>query len=228
MQLTKKQIYFGVGGLALFVVWAKLKRGGDADPGESIITSVKEAVISAVDDIRSILDRKKWTQAMYASIRRVLPEVPHAGRLLIIAQAVQESGWASSGTAAKQGFNYWNITAGSKWTGDVYVAVNGDRSYQKSACKSLGRPMDFKDAKGRAYCKIDQRWRKWPSLDAAVKGYWDFISANYGAAKASLLAGDARGFVHNLAEKGYFDPAVKSEYLTNVQSILKRAGGYVA
>jgi hypothetical protein len=228
MALTKKQIYFGVGGLALFVVWAKLKRGGDAAPGESIAVSVKEAVISAVDDIRSLTGWKEWTQKFYAAIARTIPEVTHEGRMIIIAQAVNEGGWTGKGRAAKAGFNFWNITASPSYKGDVWVDVNGDKSYQKANCRSLGRPMDFKDSKGRAYCKIDQRWRKWSSLEDAIRGYWSFMGANYAEARDLLQKGQVVPFIESIGKKGYYDIAIKQDYIDTMRSILKRANKYVA
>ena len=226
--IPKKTIYWTLGGLATLVVWARWKRRGEAPPNETLFDSVKEAVRETKDEIRVLVDRGAWTRRMYQAISESLPPLPAQSKLVIIAHAVTESGWASQSRAVKNGYNYWNITAGSSWTGPVYVDVNGDKSYQKTACKSLGRPMDFKDSKGRAYCKIDQKWRSWPSLEAAVRGYWDFMGGRYIAAREALIAGDIPTFVTKLAEKGYFDPAVKGEYLTNMQSIIKRAGSYVA
>lgn len=202
-----KPVWYGVGAVVLLTLFTKRQ-------------TIASAASAVVDDIRSVVDRVKWARTMYSTIGRVLPDVPFTGKLIIMAQAITESGW-TGGRAAKEGFNYWNITAGPSWKGDVFVHVDGDRSYTKSDCVKQGKPMDKSDQYG-TYCRIDQRWRKYPSLDAAVLDFWAFLgNKRYAGAQQALLDGSVQRYVDVLAAGNYFDPKVKGAYLKNVTSLVE-------
>ena len=200
-----KPVWYGIGFAALLWLFR---------------APVKRAAQAVADDIRSILDKAKWAKTMYSAVERVLPDVPVTGRLIIVAQAITESGW-TGGKAAKVGFNYWNITAGPSWTGEVFVDVNGDRSYTSSDCARQGKPMNESDKHG-TFCRIDQRWRKYPSLDAAILDFWNFLgNKRYTGAQQALLDGSIQQYVDILAQGNYFDPKVRDTYLANVTSLTK-------
>ena len=210
-----KPVWYGVGALA--VLWIFRKSAKKA--ATTTVEAAKEVASEVVEDIRGILDRGRWAKSMYTSVSKALPSVSVTGRLMIVAQAITESGW-TGGKAAKEGFNYWNLTAGPSWTGPVFVDVGGDRSYQKSECSRQGKPMNESDGRGK-FCRIDQKWRKYPNLNAAILDFWGFIgNARYTGAQQALLAGNIRGYVDILANGGYFDPAVREQYYSNMVSIV--------
>jgi flagellum-specific peptidoglycan hydrolase FlgJ len=84
--------------------------------------------------------------------------------------------------------------------------------------------MTFKDEKGRSYCKIDQLWRKYATLNEAVRDYWDFLGPNqnrgrYLVARTALEAGDATAFVRELKKAGYYT-ADQTEYTTAINNLV--------
>lgn len=114
--------------------------------------------------------------------------------LMIIAHAGVETAMGTRGEAVK-GNNFWNISAGTKdkpssdWKGPVILG--GDKE---------------PDGKG-GWVGIIQRWRAWPSLTEAVKGYMSFLKGSRYQAQGvwdKLMAGDARGFVTALYKAGYY------------------------
>jgi flagellum-specific peptidoglycan hydrolase FlgJ len=218
MALERKHLWW-IGG-AVFLAVAIWKRKAIAAAGSAAGSAVAAAGSAVAEDIRGIKDKVIWAKTMYESIQRVLPQVSFTGRLIIIAQAINEGGW-TGGRAAKAGFNYWNLTTGPAWKGEVFVDVNGDRSYQRIDCERQGRPMNLSDAHG-SYCRIDQRWRKYPNLDAAVLDFWGFIgNKRYTGAQAALQDGDIRRYVDILGDGGYYDAAVRELYYSNLTSIVK-------
>lgn len=112
-----------------------------------------------------------------------------AAKILIVAHGAFESGWGK-GTAAKMGFNYFNITAGPAWKGEVIKGP--DTEYDKAG--------NVKN--------ITQQFRKYPSDRAAIEDYLSFLSkqngGRYSKAYAALLAGKLEDFVRELSIAGYF------------------------
>lgn len=152
--------------------------------------------------LANVTDKVQWAKKLFAVVKQELPNIPDVSKLLIVAQAASESGWGR-GRAAVAGNNFWNMTAGSAWRGDKWTDVGGDV-----------------DAAGN---KITQVWRKYPSVNAAVRDYWAFIGptqngGRYAKAQQALLAGDLPGFVYALHDGGYFeaDPAVYTATMTAV------------
>lgn len=130
----------------------------------------------------------EWLQDMRAAVAEELPQLGAAARALVVAHAAYESGFGR-GRAAVRGFNVFNITAGSAWTGASWVDVGGDT-----------------DGEGN---RITQTWRAYPSLRAAVADYWSFLGptqnrGRYLSARSALQAGDLEGFARALSAAGYF------------------------
>lgn len=110
-------------------------------------------------------------------------------KIIIVAHGAFESGWGT-GTAAKLGHNYFNITSGPSWKSEVVLGP--DTEYDKT-----GKVKD-----------ITQRFRKYPSDRAAVTDYLSFLSkqngGRYAKAYAALIAGKMEDFIRELSIAGYF------------------------
>lgn len=136
-----------------------------------------------------------WLDQMRAAVDVELTNLNAQARDLVVAHAAYESG-DGNGRASKRGFNVFNVTAGSWWKtsgGRWWVDVAGDS-----------------DGSGR---RIDQEWRIYPSLRAAVADYWQFLgvqnSGRYLHARQSLEAANLREFVRRLSAAGYFELEAK-------------------
>ena len=140
------------------------------------------------------------------------PALSRNTKILIIAQAAHESGWGK-GTAAKAGYNFWNLTAGSAWTG----AITGGGDLECDATGANCRP-------------ITQKFRKYASVQAAIIDYLSFLSTQNGgrylAAYNSLIAGDATAFFTNLRAGGYYTQAL-NEYLAGAKGAINTVVQYV-
>lgn len=102
---------------------------------------------------------------------------PAKTQILVIAHAAYESGWGTL-RQAKQAFNVFNLTAGSRWSGPVMEG--GDTEYSP----------------GKAVKQIVQKWRCYGSLQEAVDDYFHFLEApRYLPARAALLDGDGARFI---------------------------------
>lgn len=108
-------------------------------------------------------------------------ELTDSAQAVAIAHGGLETGWGAS-AAARLGHNFWNLSAGPKWMGDV---VPG--------------PDKEPDGKG-GWRKITQRWRAYGTDVDAVHGYLTFLRLNYPRSYTALLAGDPSAFVAGLRD----------------------------
>jgi hypothetical protein len=213
-----------LGGAALALVFAKRKT--ITGTAQTVIEETRETVKDVIENLTGITDKYVIAKSLYKAIDSELPTLPRASKLMIMAQAITESGW-NIGRAAKNANNWWNVTAGSSWGGEVWVDVNGDKSYTVENCRRLNRPMSYEDSKGRKYCKIDQTWRKYATINDAVKDYWALLSwTKYAAAKQALVAGDTETFVSELRKAGYYDAPLE-DYRSLVFGILGSIDKYL-
>lgn len=134
------------------------------------------------------VSRADFVKRLWAAFGRVMPTLGTVQKTILIGQAVHESGWGVA-KAAKWGFNYWNLTAGSKWKGPV---VHGTDTEYKTPTSS---PIN-----------ITQKFRRYFSDDEAAKDFLAFIgpSSRYSEAWAALLKGDANEYAAKLYAKGFF------------------------
>jgi hypothetical protein len=115
-------------------------------------------------------------------IRGVRPDLLPSSRKVAIAHAALESGWGE-GAAARNGFNYWNVTAGPSWTGATSTGPDQD---------GAGKP-------------ITQTWRAYGSPLEAAADYFQLLSwSRYRPALAALEAGKSLAFVQALGSGGYY------------------------
>jgi hypothetical protein len=208
------------GAVAAFLL---LRRKDVAAVTEQAVEKAIESGKAVIGTLRDVKDQVLLVRGLYAAVDAELPNLPTKSKVIIVAQALHESGW-NKGRAALNANNWWNITAGPAWKGPTFLAIDGDRSYETSDCTRLKRPMTFKDEKGRSYCKIDQLWRKYATLNEAVRDYWDFLGPNqnrgrYLVARTALEAGDATAFVRELKKAGYYT-ADQTEYTTAINNLV--------
>lgn len=139
-----------------------------------------------------------------------MKELSPTTREIIIAQGALESGWGST-VASRQGFNHWNLTAGSKWTGPVIGG--GDLEYPPDG----GPPVH-----------IRQRFRKYPDHLSACQDYLAFLGMpRYSAALPALMRGDGATFVVELRKAGFFTAPLE-EYQPGFAACLARARRIIA
>ena len=152
---------------------------------------------------------QQFTEMLDTAVRQALPDLPEAGRQLLVAHGAYESGWGRC-NAFTRGRNFGNITAGSQWTGAKWTDPGGDT-----------------DGKGN---KITQTWRAYPDLQSAVQDYWSFLGPQQNGGryvKARLeLEGEARPgiFAAYLGKAGYFalNPVTYAQTLSKVLQDVKQ------
>lgn len=129
-----------------------------------------------------------WLLTLDEAVKKGLPHLKESARHLLLAHAAFESGWGTA-KAYRHGFNFGNITAGPVWKGAKWTDVGGDV-----------------DGKGNP---ITQVWRAYPSNEAAVQDYWDFLGVQngkrYKPARDRLEAGDAVNFALLLSKFRYYE-----------------------
>lgn len=197
-------------------------------PVGAAVSSAAKSAYNAVGDLAS---KAAWAKALYDVIGVELPFLSVGARVLMVAHGGYEGGWGTSKTLRRGNNNVFNITAGSSWKGAVDRATNADTSYNAADCQKQGRPMDKTDSKGRAYCDIDQVWRKYATLNEAVRDYWDFLGPNqnrgrYVVARQALERGDAVGFGQALGAARYYTLPV-ADYVANLQAIVATAKRFI-
>lgn len=138
-----------------------------------------------------------------------LASLSKEAREIVIAHAAYESGWGGT-SQARQAFNLFNVTAGSRWTGPV--VEGGDLEYSGGSVK-----------------RITQKWRVYDSMNAAVEDYLALLDAPHFKAHGvmdALLAGDVDRFLSALYAGKYFTLPV-AEYARTFRGVLglvKRVG----
>lgn len=114
----------------------------------------------------------------------------------IIAQAILESGWGKSGLASKY-HNYFGLKCGSSWKGkSVNMATKEEYN--------VGTLTNIRD-----------NFRVYDSMDAGVKGYFDFINTS----RYVNLKGvkNPEEYVRRIKADGY---ATSSNYVDNIMRVI--------
>lgn len=156
--------------------------------------------------------RRLWNAIGVASAKLGLTgEIGTAQKTILVAQAVHESGWGIA-KAAKHAFNYWNLTAGSRWKGPVL----------------LGPDTEY-DAAGKVK-RIEQKFRVYRSDEESAIDMLKFIGpgTRYAKAWTELLKGDAMAYVKELYAAGYFTqplPLYQEGMRKTVQSVIENKEG---
>lgn len=115
----------------------------------------------------------------------------------IIAQAILESGWGKSGLASKY-HNYFGLKCGSSWKGkSVNMATK-------------------EEYKVGTLTNIRDNFRVYNSMEAGVKGYFDFINTSRYANLKGVKSPEE--YVRRLKADGY---ATSSKYVDNVMRVIR-------
>lgn len=115
----------------------------------------------------------------------------------IIAQAILESGWGKSGLASKY-HNYFGLKCGSSWKGkSVNMATK-------------------EEYKVGTLTNIRDNFRVYDSMEAGVKGYFDFINTSRYANLKGVKSPEE--FVRRIKADGY---ATSSRYVDNIMRVIR-------
>ncbi len=115
----------------------------------------------------------------------------------IIAQAILESGWGRSGLASKY-HNYFGLKCGSSWKGkSVNMATK-------------------EEYKVGTLTNIRDNFRVYDSMEAGVKGYFDFINTSRYANLKGVKSPEE--YVRRIKADGY---ATSSTYVDNIMRVIR-------
>ena len=115
----------------------------------------------------------------------------------IIAQAILESGWGKSGLASKY-HNYFGLKCGSSWKGkSVNMATK-------------------EEYKVGTLTNIRDNFRVYDSMEAGVKGYFDFINTKRYANLKGVKSPEE--YVIRIKADGY---ATSSKYVDNIIKVIR-------
>ena len=115
----------------------------------------------------------------------------------IIAQAILESGWGKSGLASKY-HNYFGLKCGSSWKGkSVNMATK-------------------EEYKVGTLTNIRDNFRVYDSMEAGVKGYFDFINTSRSANLKGVKSPEE--YVRRIKADGY---ATSSKYVDNIMRVIR-------
>ena len=115
----------------------------------------------------------------------------------IIAQAILESGWGKSSLASKY-HNYFGLKCGSSWKGkSVNMATK-------------------EEYKVGTLTNIRDNFRVYDSMEAGIKGYFDFINTSRYANLKGVKS--AEEYVRRIKADGY---ATSSKYVDNVMRVIR-------
>ena len=115
----------------------------------------------------------------------------------IIAQAILESGWGRSSLASKY-HNYFGLKCGSAWKGE---SVN------------MATKEEYKVGK---LTNIRDNFRVYDSMEAGVKGYFDFINTSRYANLKGVKSPEE--YVKRIKADGY---ATSSKYVDNIMRVIR-------
>ena len=115
----------------------------------------------------------------------------------IIAQAILESGWGKSSLASKY-HNYFGLKCGSSWKGkSVNMATK-------------------EEYKVGTLTNIRDNFRVYDSMEAGIKGYFDFINTSRYANLKGVKSPEE--YVRRIKADGY---ATSSKYVDNVMRVIR-------
>lgn len=115
----------------------------------------------------------------------------------IIAQAILESGWGKSDLASKY-HNYFGLKCGSAWK-DKSVNLSTKEEYKVGTLTS-----------------IRDNFRVYDSMEAGVKGYFDFINTRRYANLKGVKSPEE--YVKRIKADGY---ATSSKYVNNIMRVIR-------
>lgn len=166
--------------------------------------ALRPASVAAIVNVfssKSDFVKRLWKALDEASMMMNRPEIGAVQKTILIGQAIHEASWGAA-KATKAGFNYWNLTAGSRWKGPVIDAPD----------------LEYSDA--GTVKKISQRFRKYGSDTEAASDFLRFIgpSTKYEGAYRALIRGSVDDYLSELRAAGFF-----TQPLETYQSAVRKA-----
>ena len=146
------------------------------------------------------MTKQEFINNVIPVIVRVAKEKGYKYPSAIIAQAVCESAWGTSGLSSKY-FNFWGMKCGSSYKG-VSVNMKTKEEYKVGTLKT-----------------ISDNFRAYPNIEAGVRGYFDFIQmTRYQNLKQATSPED---YITKLKLDGW---ATSSSYINTLTNILNTNG----
>lgn len=142
------------------------------------------------------MTNQEFIEAVAKCVRKYAPAYGIKCCSAIIAQAILESGWGKSRLAA-QYHNYFGLKCGSGWTG-ASVNMSTQEEYSPGTMTT-----------------ISDNFRAYPSMDAGIKGYFEFIQYP----RYHNLRGitDPKQYLETIRADGY---ATSYSYVTSTYSVV--------
>jgi len=188
-------------GIGAIIFWPR-RAGAAAMPSTSLV---------------GVTDRQAWANALYTATTNALPFLSPRSKALILAHAALETGYGPyRKDSAARCNNIFNVTTGSQWLKDGKpFCTGGDVTYSQLTAEGKPTP-------------ITQKWRSYPSVEAALLDYWAFLgsTSGYRAAREALERADAAEFARLLREAHYYD-APLAQYVAGLQGGINTAKKYL-
>ena len=143
------------------------------------------------------MDKEAFIQKVAEKVSKYAPLYGICVHSPIIAQAIIESGWGKSGLASKY-HNYFGLKCGSSWKGkSVNMATK-------------------EEYKVGTLTNIRDNFRVYDSMEAGVKGYFDFINTSRYANLKGVKSPEE--YVKRIKADGY---ATSSKYVDNIMRVIR-------
>ena len=143
------------------------------------------------------MDKEVFIQKVAEKVSKYAPLYGISVHSPIIAQAIIESGWGKSGLASKY-HNYFGLKCGSSWKGkSVNMATK-------------------EEYKVGTLTNIRDNFRVYDSMEAGVKGYFDFINTSRYANLKGVKSPEE--YVKRIKADGY---ATSSKYVDNIMRVIR-------
>ncbi len=144
------------------------------------------------------MTKQEFISSIAALVQKYAPGYGIKCHSAIIAQAINESGWGESELAAKY-HNYFGMKCGTKWTGPS-VNMTTKEEYEAGTITT-----------------IKDNFRVYDSMDAGVKGYFEFIQLE----RYQNLKGitDPQQYLETIKADGY---ATSSTYVENNMDLVRQ------
>ena len=143
------------------------------------------------------MDKEAFIQKVAEKVSKYAPLYGICVHSPIIAQAIIESGWGKSGLASKY-HNYFGLKCGSSWKGKS-VNMTTKEEYK------VGTMTNIRD-----------NFRAYDSMEAGVKGYFDFINTSRYANLKGVKSPEE--YVKRIKADGY---ATSSKYVDKVMRVTR-------
>ena len=143
------------------------------------------------------MDKETFIQKVAEKDRKYAPLYGICVHRPSIAQAIVESGWGKSGLASKY-HNYFGLKCGSSWKGKS-VNMATKEEYE------VGTLTNIRD-----------NFRAYDSMEAGIKGYFDFINTSRYANLKGVKSPEE--YVRLIKADGY---ATSSKYVDNIMRVIR-------